>query len=101
LWLIRVLRLFRGTGMHRINHKARINHNHPPSISGISRIRGISGPARVAMNPPPEAWGAPSPGRRNQGHPTPIVRARIRALWHPTPGPGRGGMGLVTHRPDR
>ena len=27
LWLIRVLRLIGGTGMHRINHEARINHN--------------------------------------------------------------------------
>jgi hypothetical protein len=27
LWWIRVLRLIGGTGMHPINHEARINHN--------------------------------------------------------------------------
>src|SRR5580658_7280869 len=73
LWLIRVLRLLRGTGMHSINHEARINHNHPPSVSSK---RDESAPVRVVMHPQYGACGTRTPIDRVRGPQAPINPTR-------------------------
>ncbi len=76
LWLIRVLWMLRGAGMHSINREARINHNHP---SPVSDKRDESAPVRQVLHPQYGAWGTPTPIDGVCGPQAPFRRR----IWRP------------------